>query len=371
MKKNNLKLCGLVVALSLASCPATVFAQEAVPNDVELEECINADEIDLSEFTEIPFSEMEEETIEASTLMQIDNEKETLDVSERLNKREANLLPDNPRLNITGELSVDDAVDFQFFSVTSDKFMVARILSPNANYIAQLYIIDYETGEATPTNIGDLSGNLIALNGLPTGDYAFAIYSADDTVGDSYTLQLNATNPAANINKTLKITNDLKHFVLQYASGDVYGDGTFVYNVNNMKQSNTQLNWKQNEDVNWSGGYIHREHEIYNVRIKQVSGPASWSSRDAYSDNVMLIYCDVDTGFKFFQSYYQSGGPHEYSFIDTFGRKTPRPLDQEDFLEFSHILAFDLNTGKSIDFYSPLNIYYATGAASAPTVTFY
>lgn len=289
----------------------------------------------LRQFVKIPVNEMEKSNIEAKTSFQIDAEKEIIDISSRLKRRNSNLISDN------------------------------------ADYIAQLYIVNYETGEATATNIGNSAGNLIALNGLPTGDYAFVIYSADNTVGDSYTLQLNATNPADDVSQTLKITSDLLHFMLQYTSGDVYGDGTLIYNVNNINSANTHLNWSRNEDINWGTGYIHRGHEIYNVRIKQVAGPVSWKSSYASSDNVMLIYCDVDTSFTFFQSAYESGSYHEYSFVDTFGKTTPRSLDEEDLAEYSHILAYDLNTGKSIDFYSPLNLYYASGAESAPVINFY
>ncbi len=370
-KKHRIKILGLALAMMLAINPLTTFAAEENGSGESQGGYIDVENINLADFEEVAFNEMEGATIDAVTTVQVDTSKDVIDVSSRLARRDAALLPDNPRVNITGELTSDDDLDFQFFSVTADKFMVARLLSTNANYVAQLYIVDYETGDATPTNIGNSAGNLIALNGLPAGDYAFIIYSADDTVGDSYTLQINATNPSNNVAQTLKITNDLLHFVLQYTTGDVYADGTFVYNINNMDSANTHLNWSRSEDVNWGSGYNHREHSIYNVRIKQVSGPASWSSSHANSDNVMLIYCDVNTGFTFMQSAYQSGSYHEYSFKDTFGKVTPRPLDEEDLTGFSHILAYDLNTGTVIDFYSPLNLYYASGAEAAPTVNFY
>ena len=371
MRQKKFKIYGLIMAFALVISPVAVFAAEPDGDNSGNLGYIDVSDVDLSNFAELPSKEMEETTIDAATSVQIDSEGAVLDVSDRLRQRAANLLPDNPRINVSGELTEDDALDLQFFSVTANKFMLARVLSDNANYAARLYIVNYETGEVTPTNIGDFAGNLIALNGLPTGDYAFAIYSADGTAGESYTLQINATNPSNNISKTLSITNDLLHFVLQYASGDVYGDGTIVYNVYKMGSANSHLNWTRNEDVNWGSGYIHRGHEIYDVRIKQVTGPASWKASRASSDNVMLIYCDVGTGFTFCQSAYESGSYHDYSFIDTFGKKTPRPLDAEDLAEFSHILAYDLNTGKVIDFYSPLNLYYACGAESAPTITFY
>lgn len=371
MRKCKMKILGFVLAAMLAINPLTVNAAEADGSGMCQAGYIDVQNIDLTDFEDVEVNGMTGSSIDAVTAIEEDTNKEVIDVSSELNRRSTVLLPDNPRINVSGELTADDSVDFHFFSVTADKFMVARLLSNNVNYIAQLYIVNYETGEAIPTNIGNSSGNLIALNGLPTGDYAFAIYSADETVGETYTFQINATNPANNITQTLKITNDLQHFVLQYTTGDVYADGTFVYNVNTMSSANTHLNWTRNEDVNWGSGYIHRGHEIYNVRIKQVSGPASWSSSYASSDNVMLIYCDIGTGFTFFQSAYESGSYHEYSFEDTFGKVTPRALDEEDLMEFSHILAYDLNTGKVIDFYSPLNIYYASGAEGAPTINFY
>ncbi len=190
--------------------------------------------------------------------------------------------------------------------------------------------------------------------------------------GDSYTLKLNAANPSGNLASTVKITSDFR-LILRYTNGDIYGDGTYIYNVSKMNQENSQMEWTRNEDLSWGSGYIHRSHDVYNVNIKEVVGPASYSSSYAKSDNVMLVYCDVNTGFAYMESAYQSGPDHEYerSFVDTFGKTTPRSLTADDFEIFSHILVYDLNADKAIDFYSPLNYYYACGAESAPHVTFY
>ncbi|MNP63049.1 hypothetical protein D3C76_1583960 [compost metagenome] len=72
-------------------------------------------------------------------------------------------------------------------------------------------------------------------------------------------------------------------------------------------------------------------------------------------------------------AYYQSGPDHVYesSFDDISGRLTPRYLDQEDFDNWGdHILVYDLNTNKAIDFYSVLNFYYGAGIEANPVVNF-
>ena len=37
--------------------------------------------------------------------------------------------------------------------------------------------------------------HITGLKGLPTGDYALAVFSTDGTAGDTYTLSINSTNP--------------------------------------------------------------------------------------------------------------------------------------------------------------------------------
>lgn len=372
MNKRTKKITAMLAAAVFVMGTLTVQA-EGTADSVETMETMAAKDVDLSDFSMPEFEDHTHEMqIDVETNLITDTENEILHISERMNQRAAGVLPDNPRAVVAGELTEDDNMDMYFFSATASKFMIAQLSSENVNYEVRLYIVDYETGDITPTNICGTAGNLIGINGLPADDYVFVVYANDGTAGDAYTLKINAANPSGSIASTVKITNDFR-LILRYTNGDIYGDGTYIYNISKMNQENAQMEWTRNEDFSWGSGYIHRSHDVYNVNIKEVVGPASYSSSYATSDNVMLVYCDVDTGFAYMESAYQSGPDHEYerSFVDTFGKMTPRSLTADDFETFSHILVYDLNTGKAIDFYSPLNYYYACGAEGAPAVTFY
>lgn len=287
--------------------------------------------------------------------------------------RSAAALADNPNTQVTGTLTTDNLQDLYFFSITdSNRFLLARLTSTNSNYVALLYMYDNNAEEYVQTSIYGFAGTLIQLNGLPVGDYVFAIFSYDGTYGDSYTFDINATNPAANLSSVKYIATDLSIFIFETTDGDIYGNGKFIYNTSATINSN--LTWQRVSENNWGSGYEQRTHNVYNVHVASMSGPVSYSSSYASSNCAVLLYCDIGTGFSYFHSYYQSGNPpvHEMSWEDTTGRTTPRALDQADFTGGNqHILIYDIVTGQCIDFYSTLNVYYAAGYESAPVITFY
>lgn len=300
-----------------------------------------------------------------------DSNRHYLPVIER--SRSAAALADNPNTQVTGTLTTDNPQDLYFFSITdSNRFLLARLTSTNSNYVALLYMYDNNAEEYVQTSIYGFAGTLIQLNGLPVGDYVFAIFSYDGTYGDSYTFDINATNPAANLSSVKYIATDLSIFIFETTDGDIYGNGKFIYNTSATINSN--LTWQRVSENNWGSGYEQRTHNVYNVHVASMSGPVSYSSSYASSNCAVLLYCDIGTGFSYFHSYYQSGNPpvHEMSWEDTTGRTTPRALDQADFTGGNqHILIYDIVTGQCIDFYSTLNVYYAAGYESAPVITFY
>lgn len=273
---------------------------------------------------------------------------------------------DGSLMNFTDSLQADDPDDYWFFSVNTDRSMVLKLLSGNSDYLAQLYIVDWSTGQAYPTSVGAYAQTQIALKNLPAGDYLFRVYS-EGSVGDAYTLRMNAANPA-DYSSLTSISDSLKYVVAAYANGDIYSSGVLV---GNTQGNNTHLDWKREYYFSWGSGYSSRTHEISNVKIASVSAPVSYTSSYASSSNAILIYLDTDTLFMYHQSYYQSGPDHIYesSFDDTLGKRTPRYLDDEDIDSYGpHILVYDLNTQKAIDFYSVLNFYYAAEIEPDPTV---
>lgn len=273
---------------------------------------------------------------------------------------------DGALMNFTETLQPEDPEDMFFFSVDSDRSMILKLLSGNADYLAQLYIVDWSTGDAYPTSVGAYAQTQITLKNLPAGDYLFRVYS-EGSVGNAYNLRLNATNPA-NFQNFTSISDSLKYVVASYANGDLYASGTYIGNTLNH---NSNMDWTREFYFSWGNGYNSRTHKVSNVKIGSISAPVSYSSAYASSNNAILIYLGVDSSFMYHESYYQSGPNHVYesSFYDTLGKLTPRSLDAEDINSFGpHLLVYDLNTQKAIDFYSVLNYYYAAGIESPPTV---
>ncbi|TCL48001.1 hypothetical protein EDD69_1106 [Thermolongibacillus altinsuensis] len=113
-------------------------------------------------------------------------------------------------------------------------------------------------------------------------------------------------------------------------------------------------------------------HSLSDIKISAVSEPITYSSSYASSDFAIMVYLDVGTLFTYHESQYQSDPtPYYYSsFVDTLGKETPRRLEADDFNYGDHILIVDLTTGKSIDFLSVLNFYYASGVEPLPSIDY-
>ncbi|WP_153463941.1 MULTISPECIES: hypothetical protein [Sediminibacillus] len=272
------------------------------------------------------------------------------------------------RMNFNDSLTSSDPDDFWFFSIPSDRSILFEIETENPDYIVELYQIDWETGTAYPTSIGGYANQLVANNQITSGDWALRVYSSN-TLEDTYTIKMNATNP--NGAESVYSTSDsLLYAVLGYPNGDIYSNGVFVAAIG---RENTQLDWEREFYFAWDGNYNQRQHSISDVNIKSISAPVSYTASYASSNNAILLYLDEGSLFTHHVSSFRSGPPTQYdsSFVDTIGKTTPRRLDTDDLTNWGdHILVFDLNTGESIDFFSVLNYYYASGAESIPTITF-
>ena len=351
MKRKMRAIIGSMLMVTMLAGTSTVYAEEVseAPAD-EFVTVENMDKVDLS----LP----EEEGADLSSLirdipeLEVETGNEAPETFNALNKRES-VLPNDPRATVTG-------------SLTEDKVVALKLTSPNETYVAWLFTVDYETGTVEPQKVTvpstQTSGSNPTYMLFPAGDYAFMILSSDSSVGDSYTFQINATNSSQNLDGILLCTEREFNLLVVTLDGGLYYDGKYTFNLNKVDQ----LSWERNEDLTWSGGYRHRSHDVYNVQFGGIKTPCTWRATSASSNNAILIACDVGTGFSYMQSYYQSGSSHEMSFVDTHGKTTPRNLDEDDFANGNqHILVFDVDTGKVIDFYSTLNIYYLSGGENA------
>ncbi|MFS0653885.1 hypothetical protein [Bacillus sp. 179-C3.3 HS] len=271
---------------------------------------------------------------------------------------------DGLAINQSVVLTEEDPVDLWFFSTSSPQALISRITSPNADYVVQLFVVDFETGQAFPTDLIEPAGRLLGLTNLPAGDYAFGVTSGKE-FGDSYTLQVNAKNPP-NFTGSVSLSSTLQYFVADYANGDVMANGIKIYN----KQSKTaDYEWERVFYFPYDGKFEQRTHSISHVKVKKISAPVSYSASYGSSSEAILVYLDVDTLFMYHQSSYASGQYYVDTFVDTLGKTTPRYLDLDDLTNYGdHILAVDLKTGKPIDFFSVLNFYYAAGIEKLPTI---
>ncbi len=95
-KKPRIKILGLALAMMLAINPLTTFAAEENGSGESQGGYIDVENINLADFEEVAFNEMEGATIDAVTTVQVDTSKDVIDVSSRLARRDAALLPDNP-----------------------------------------------------------------------------------------------------------------------------------------------------------------------------------------------------------------------------------------------------------------------------------
>ncbi|MCI8577778.1 MAG: hypothetical protein HFG64_09750 [Lachnospiraceae bacterium] len=255
--------------------------------------------------------------------------------------------------------------DYIYFSLTNSKYTYFKLISSNQKYQAKLYFVDYETGIATSSGVEIPSGEKIYTIGkVPAGDYVFVI-SSNGSVGDSYEFYLNATCPAGTSTQ-IGCSEDLRNVGREYSNGDIYANGVLVFNKNAI--SSDLFNWERKLDFQTGSSFTYRDLQVNKVVVDKIAGPCKYQSGYASSDSVMLIYCGIGTTWVYTESIKQ-GDNRTGTMVDVFGRKTPRQLDALDFdNSYTHILAYDVNTGRSIDFCSPLNYYYFHGLEKWPKI---
>ncbi|WP_410770678.1 hypothetical protein [Fontibacillus sp. BL9] len=366
MKRANRKLAFVLMLIMVIG----LFGSAASANEAYTGAVIP--ENALKEFGSLSLQALKSPSLESlqqdiTTIEQVDVEQKKGIAVERPFVTQAVYETPDSILNVTDSLQVGDPEEMIFFSVNTDRSMVLKLLSSNVDYLAQLYIVDWNTGQAYPTSVGAYAQTQIALKNLPAGDYLLRIYSGG-SVGETYNLSMNAANPS-NYNNLVYYSDTLNVVLASYSNGDLYSNGTFIYN-SQSGSAYSNLDWTREYYFSWGSGYRSRTHKVYNPIITGVSVPVSYSSSYASSSRAILLYVGENTGFMHHEAYYQSGPDHIYesSFYDTLGKRTPRSLDAED-MNWDHILVYDLNTNKTIDFYSVLNYYYAAGIEPAPTVS--
>lgn len=370
------------MVIALTGIPVISYAKELEGNGDYNENTEILEQTNLAQLPELtavnPEVEMSTLFCNAFDTIETDLTLNSLDASDIIKQRTTNRLPDNPLFILDDQLTVSDTIGIHLFTVTSNKFLMAQLNVANEDCMVRIYFVDFSTGTLTPSNIVKTAGELMVVSNLPTGDYAFVVSSLDNEPDISYTLSVNAVNPAGNLKRAYWLTSDLQEAGLLYTSNHLYSNGNLVFNFNNPAEHD--LNWLRIYEVKWSGGYSEKTHEIYNVVLNsrqpymtsQDGGPGifSYKATSVSADHAVILNLGVGTGFSYMDSNYQSGGKHNMTMTDIFGKKTPRNLDQDDFDmnlgEFQII--YDLDKGKVVDFYGPLNFFYQTGAETVESL---
>ncbi|ACL74787.1 hypothetical protein [Ruminiclostridium cellulolyticum] len=282
-------------------------------------------------------------------------------------------LQNNPRLIQNGILTAENNTNYIYFTVTKDTFIWAKLASSNSDYTISLYKIDDTTGQALPTDIVENSNSIIANSGLEQGDYLFLI-SSNGSVGDNYDLQINATNPAGEFSSINTITPSLQQLVISYTNQEVYANGIYVFSWDSAA-SNRHLNWRRDVMAVKELVTETKKMILENVKVRTISAPVTYTSQYASSDNAILLYLNEGTAYTYYETITENANPLNYSksFVDPNGKITPRNLDSSDFVNATHILVLDLNTGKPIDFFSSLNYFYndkSVDREDSPKITY-
>lgn len=252
------------------------------------------------------------------------------------------------------------------FQVASTKVLFSQFEATNSEYAFALYSIASDGTLVQETNYY-FPNSAIKLV-LPAGRYAFVIQNAGTTFGNSYTVRINTSTPgdnvtAAGIYKIQPNYSSIIALVTRDGSDYVYCNGSYIANVN----SPSNLDWERVLDLKWgNGSWNYNKHEVYNVNIKDISFPGTYTSDYVNSSNAVVIFLNPGTGYMYNESKYSEySGERVFHFRDPFGNTTPRTLDSYDIATYQCWLIYDLNKESSIDFWSSLNWYYATGTEEA------
>ena len=270
----------------------------------------------------------------------------------------------NPSNSFSVTLGTDQA-HFLIFTLSSKRVMFSKFTSSNSDYAMALCKVTSDGSIQQATDFYTSGGQINAV--LDAGQYAFAILNGGTTYGNSYTVHVNTSTPGTNVTNASihDVNTHYSHIVTLVAMNNttyIFADGKKVTDVNNT----SNLDWERVLDLSWDGGYNYNKHEIYNVNIRDVSLPIVYSSDYASSNNAVIIYLGTGTGYMYNESKRNTTtGAHIFHFLDPLGNETPRKLTSNDIDNYRCWLIFDLDTGKSIDFCSSLNWYYATGTEEA------
>ena len=270
----------------------------------------------------------------------------------------------DPCNSYTVTLGTDQA-HFLLFTVSTSRVMFSKFTSGNSEYAMALCQVTSDGSILQVTDFYTSGSQINAI--LGAGQYAFAILNGGTTYGNSYTVSVNTSTPGTNVtNAAIHDVNSYYSHIVTLVVMDnktyIYADGKVVTDLDDT----SELDWERVLDLSWSTGYNYNKHKISNVVVRDVSLPIIYKSDFASSNNAVIIYLGVGTSYMYNESKWDTTtGYRVFHFLDPLGNETPRRLTADDINNYRCWLIYDLDTGESIDFCSPLNWYYATGTEEA------
>ncbi len=362
----------LAVVLAFAELPISARAAGSpaslTNNEIETPDIAFNTVLDSTEFEENLFRNNLKEVV-SEPVTPIANNPASLvkpfsDASPRANSQYD--LGTEPAGNLTATIGQDQTHLF-LFKITASKYLFSKMISTNNEYAYQIYRIN-DTGDLEIFCDYALAGG--EINGMiPAGQYLFVVTSLGDSYGDSYTLFMNAATPCPSNAVSLGVltmSDSYRHVTVQIGTSDgnmvLYCDGVRAFD----QSEPSLLDWERVLDLSWSTGYNYNKHEIYDAVVSGISGVGTYTSDYVTSDNAVILYLDIGTGYMYNESKRNwNTGEHIFHFNDPAGNTTPRKLNADDIANYHCRLIFDLNTGRSIDFWSELNWYYAMKTETA------
>jgi len=273
----------------------------------------------------------------------------------------------NVTMNSTGRLTDDEKEMYHRFTLSSRQMIFAELKTNNVNYRMELVKFDPSTNVEIPFSPAKIvlpnqtQLDKIMIGAFDAGDYAWKVSSVG-TVGDSYTILMNATLTGAFENTIAwhRLSSDYKKIIHLGHDNHIYTNGK-RHNINYSNYSfSRSRTWPT-----YPTGYMHWE---ISVKVNEVQNESYHSiGRFSYYEtgsnfvrrdfeNCLFIEVGIGTRIDMFFQDTTVNPPIRMNFTDGFGRLTPRPLDSSDFINRRpNYLVYNLDTDSLVTFYSESN----------------
>lgn len=259
--------------------------------------------------------------------------------------------------NGDGQLSASDPLDMYILSTTTDTTPVLKVQSGDSNVLAQLFVLDTATGNASPTNFMDQAGDSAATiaGSLPAGDYILAVGSANNSSTTPYTLMWNCSNPA-NPTKVIYTSPNLNLVTLSYGYQEVISNGQNLIDKNNLE-------WGEHYVTTSNNTCQTRDQWLSNIQIAKLHIGSILTNKYVIN-NAIFVEIGEDSIWSMLRISYTANNGEVLDFVkddtDVLGKMTPRKLTSSDMQIGPHYLIINLENNKIIDFASPYNYLWFT-----------